>query len=162
MRALAVLDAIQRAGGLEVRVGILQTDGEVRREDGITQAELAAVLEYGVPKEDGEGWRIPPRPAHQDAAREHGRSWQARMGDAVDEVLGDAWAGRQERMPPSLRVLAVASRADVRRRIPYWSVGNADATVEAKRSSSPLIDTTDLVNSIRAQATDGKKTTIAG
>lgn len=155
--SMRALRAIDRAGTLEVRVGILQPNGVQPRGEGeaITQAELAAELEFGVPRDDGEGWRIPPRPAHQDAAAKHGSSWQDRMGDAIREVVDQAWADSPPTMPASLLVLSAQARADVRREIPYFAVPNAALTVELKGSSSPLIDTGDLANSIRAQATDG-------
>lgn len=168
----ALSEGMARAARLEVRVGILQKDGVKRRDDGeeITNAELAAVLEYGVPQEgaspaagDSEGWRIPPRPAHGDAAREHGAEWQARMADAVSEVLDDAFEGRSRGLPRSLKTLAVQSRADVRRNIPYWSVPNAPSTIAKKGSSAPLIgETADLANSIRAVASDGRTSEVAG
>lgn len=157
LRAFA--GAAARVPTLSSKTGILRQDADepAGEDSGITLAELGVVLEYGT--EDG---HIPPRPAYDDAARKHREAWNGLMRQTVREVVTQEYDGKAASFPPSLKTLGVVMRAHVRDEIPYEAVPNAPATIAAKGSSGPLVDTSQYANSIRSQGTDGPRIMVTG
>lgn len=139
-----------------VKVGVLESSDEavtVTNEDGkeseITMVELAAIHEYGAP-----GANIPERsfirrtfsePEGAEAMREF-------LAEQAEKIL------KGELTPATaLKQLgawgAAAVRARIRQGIPP---PNAEATVQRKGSSTPLVDTGGLINAVSWEIVEAK------
>jgi len=119
----------------EARVTLHQASGS------ITLAELAAILEYGT--EDG---RIPSRPAFQMTFDEE----RERLVELGKKLIESFLKGRTS-LDKALGVMGSTFAAAVKKKItggPGIPPPNAPATVEAKGSSRPWVDTGRLVGAI--------------
>lgn len=138
--------AAYKADGGRVKVGIQTGDGSVDR-DGITMAELAMVHEFG--SRDG---HIPQRSFLRSTVDENERRYVAAMKKELAKIPSGKATVRG-----ALRQTGERMRSDVidkiRRGIPP---PNAPSTIARKGSSTPLIDTGQLLQSITVKVdTDG-------
>jgi hypothetical protein len=126
-----------------VAVGVFE--GE-RREDGQMEAMIAAVHEYGSPKR-----RIPQRSFLRSWATGHAEEIQRALATEYKQVgVGNFTADR------ALKRLGEFGQAGVRGRIREMTTpALKDETVRRKKSSALLIDTSQLINSIRYRVLSG-------
>jgi len=134
-----ILAEMQALGSKSINVGIQDDAGE-HDEGGLSVAAVAYINEYGT--RDG---RIPARPAHTNAFDNNRRQLDALVlrlnrGVADGKLSADKAAAllgqtHEDNVKQSIRTLS--------------SPANAPATVAAKGSSNPLIDTGQTVNSVR-------------
>ena len=131
---------------LQVNVGVPRGAGVY--EDGLTIATIAAVNEFGT--EDG---RIPARPFLRPAIEENTAVYLRIVERDLPEIL----AGKQP-MTRLLHRLGNLATGHVQRKIvdgPFTP--NAPSTIRAKGSSSPLIDTGALRQSINYEIFDNRE-----
>jgi phage gpG-like protein len=122
--------------GRSVKVGVM--GGE--ENDGV------AVVDYAVYNEFGTS-RIPPRPFMATTAENNREYIQQFTGHLVGRIIDGAIS-----VNVALKNLGEAYQAKIQmtiRNAKQWAEPNAPATIKAKGSSSPLIDTGRLVQSIR-------------
>jgi hypothetical protein len=126
-----------------VAVGVFE--GE-RREDGQMEAMIAAVHEYGSPKR-----RIPQRSFLRSWATGHAEEIQMALATEYKQVgIGNFTADK------ALKRLGEFGQAGVRGRIREMKTpALKDETVRRKKSSALLIDTGQLINTIRYRVLSG-------
>ena len=140
-RDLGYKDIMKRLKGLDgehiVEVGVPATAGQY--EDGANQVLVASVNEFG--SSDG---RIPERSFLRSTVDEN----TTKYADLLSRLIGEAVDGRLT-IEQALDRLGLKAVADVQRKIVQLDdPPNAEATIERKRSSNPLIDTGQLRQSI--------------
>lgn len=138
----AVLERYRSLDGLTVTVGIQGTPDLTAAGDA-TATELvriAAANEYGTET-------IPPRPFLRTALKRNRRRWS----NLLDKAILPTAEGRPKEAIRVLRLLGVVMVADVQTTLRGgpW-IPNAPRTIKAKGSSLPLVDSGQLVGSIRA------------
>ncbi len=143
---LNIKNEVKKMKGAAVRIGVLQDAGMAmeRTESGglvesdATLAEVAYYNEYGTSR------GIPERPFIRTTADENRKAYAARMQKEVQAIF----AGRSNVRNALERVGALA-QGHVRKKIRNLKTpANAPATIAAKGSSNPLIDTGTLLRSI--------------
>ena len=126
-----------------VRVGVL---GDGGNNDELTNAELAAIHEYGAPRAN-----IPERSFLRATADAKRQEWLALM----ERGLRLAVAGRLS-VKASLSLVGEQAVADIRTRIrSHIPPPLQPATVARKGSSVPLVDTSRLLMSIAYEVKEG-------
>lgn len=134
--AIARIASLDR---VEVTVGI---QGQVAQGgESLTElVTIAAANEYGTDT-------IPPRPFLRTSLSEHGRKWSRGMTAAAKAKARGDDAGASQ----VLRELGIVAVSDVQTTIlEHGWTPNADSTIARKGSSQPLVDDSQLVQSIRA------------
>ena len=122
--------------GAGIKTGI-QTDAGVG-DDGVSIAEYAAFNEFGTRT-------APERSFIRSTADSERRKWNA----ALDKMLLEAIEGKRS-LDSALGIVGQLTERDIKRTIRSLSEpANAQATIEIKGSSNPLIDTGTMLNSIR-------------
>lgn len=138
----AVLARYQTLDGVQVTVGIQGTPDLTAAGDASASelVQIAAANEYGTD-------RIPPRPFLRTALKRNRRRWS----NLLDKAVLPAADGRPKEAIRILRLLGVVMVGDVQATLRGgpW-IPNAPRTVARKGSSLPLVDTGQLVQSIRA------------
>lgn len=126
----------------EVVVGITE-DSNVGREGGFTNAGLLYMHEQGVPSHN-----IPPRPVLQPAIS------QAEVSRKISELMRDAMVeaminGDVEKAEKNMHKAGMVGRDACKGYITGGNLApNAPSTIARKGSSTPLVDTGSLINSI--------------
>lgn len=132
-----IREIARSSGGAHVVVGVL--DGPIREDAGMTNAQLYNIHEHGAPQAG-----IPARPSLGptiDEKRGEYRRLSRHLGDSV--LTGTMTQGQ------ALALLGARVVADVRRTIQRGvPPPNAPATIRAKGSSKPLIDTGEMNRAI--------------
>ena len=102
------------------------------------------VLEVGIRNEFGEG--VPERSFVRSTADQNSGQWNA----IIDANVSRIYLGRQT-VKGTLNIVGLKATSDMKQKIrngdPKWAP-NAPSTIRRKGSSKPLIDTSQLVNSI--------------
>lgn len=139
--AHAMVERVKKLGeGVELRVGVLEGDAD--HGEGLTVGELAAIHEFGAPEAN-----IPPRSFIRAWYDEELEQNKAAFREVMRQALTEGgFEGRAERAFARLGALFVA-------RIQARIIEGIDpelkkATIDAKGSSTPLIDTGVLKSSI--------------
>lgn len=138
----AFMDRMHQAGKESgyVKVGVLE--GSERKEGGYTNAQVAAVHEYG----SGDG-RVPQRAFLRSTIDANRPKYLALMEKAAANVLSG-----KTTLPKLLAAVGLIAVTDVKRKIvrgPFLAL--APSTVARKGSSRPLVDTGQLLNSIASR-----------
>jgi hypothetical protein len=151
----AMVQRAKRAREGRVKVGVLADDHKGGADhEGITVAELAVVLHFGTTPDENGDQHIPARPFLAMAFDEQ----RDKLADMGGKLLAKVVTGEVEQAQ-ALGILGAKLSTEAKKVI---TVGNrleknADATVAAKGSSRPLVDTGRLVNAITyAIDKDGK------
>lgn len=128
--------------------------GSVIEDDAeLTLVEVAAANEYGVPP------RVPQRSFLRSTAYEQGEAWGRHLARACRRYIREQDVGDLEN---DVRRLGLRMKADVQNKIvALRDPPNAPVTIARKQSSNPLIDTGQLLNSIRTEARIGKYNRVA-
>ena len=137
----ALIKRTKTTGRRKIKVGVLSSDPRGGADHGgLTVAELAVVQHFGTA--DGD---IPPRPFLQMAFDQH-REELTQMGAKLlaAVILGEMPEDR------ALGLLGAKLSAEAKKLITLGSqlTPNAPATVKAKGSDRPLVDTGRLLNAI--------------
>lgn len=138
----AVLEQYRTLDGLQVTVGIQGTPALTASGDASATelVRIAAANEYGTDT-------IPPRPFLRTSLKRNRRRWS----NLLDKAVLPAANGKPQEVIRVLRLLGVVMVGDVQATLRGgpW-IPNAPRTVRAKGSSLPLVNTGQLVGSIRA------------
>lgn len=131
---------VRELRGREVKIGFWGNDS----------VEGTAVVDYAVYNEFGTS-RIPSRPFMQTTADQNREEINAFVQFMVGKIIdGDSTPDH------ALQVMGAEYQKRMQmtiRNAKQWAVPNAESTVKAKGSSSPLIDTGRMLNSVRYQVT---------
>ena len=101
----------------------------------IPVARVATIQEYG------DGWRIPPRPFMRDTVRRCRRKWRNIIQDRLPVVMD---------VKKTLSELGQIMVEDVRKTIiDFKDPPNAPSTVASKGFNKPLIDSGQMLNSVK-------------
>lgn len=148
-KLLKRLDDLDR---LRVRVGVLASKGgNATEEDGITLVELAAIHEFGSPAAG-----IPERSFIRS-------TFQIRRFNAMRTIcttlLKAVTEGKMD-VRKALNVLGQWGAAEVKNTITEIDIPPplAQATIDAKGSSRPLVDTGRMMNAISSEVIDRRDT----
>jgi len=144
--------AIAELRSARVTVGIQSREGRLEDpEGGATVLKKAVDNEFGVAADSGTGWRVPPRPFMRLTFEEAWRRWSNSLRRRVrGYVRGKISLARV------LQRTGLDAKADVQETITTLrEPPNAPMTVEQKGSDNPLIDTGQMRQSIRFEATVG-------
>lgn len=134
------LDAAKRAGGYRVKVGLPSGTGSYP--DGTSIIKVGVIHEFG--SEDG---KIPERSFLRSAMREN-----AKEHNKLAAKLAKAVSNGDQSPDDALELLGTKAAANVRESIvSLTSPANTAATIRAKGSSNPLVDTGLLAQSITHQ-----------
>jgi phage gpG-like protein len=137
----------------EVKVGILGDAEKNARTDGLTNVEIGTVHEFGSPSEG-----IPERSFLRSTMEAKGDEYRATLGRELRQAFGQKGLELQESALLVLERLGMRASADVKERIREGiAPANAPETVERKGSSTPLVDTGQLINSISWQVGQKKR-----
>lgn len=132
----ALREKMKKLDDLELRVGVLGDGGW--NGDGMTNAEIAAIHEFGAPRAN-----IPERAHIRGTFDAKQAEWQAMAAKLLKGVLMDRFSPEQ-----ALGILGEKAVADMRA---FVRAGVPPplkpATIRAKGSSTPLIDTGRYVQS---------------
>ena len=136
-------------GSYSVKAGIVEGAGEV---DGVSVAQYAAWNEYGVPGKKKK-WHIPPRPFIRGFVENRGEEIK-RTTEALYKQVAE---GKMDALE-AIDSLGQFAQDGIKKFIRTGTFKeNADFTIERKKSSSPLIDTMTMLNSIRFQVSKDDK-----
>ena len=140
-----ILKEIQALSEKAIKAGIVEGSGDI---DGVDIAQYAAWNEFGVPGKDKK-WRIPPRPFI--------RGWIENNGEEIKQTverLHKQVADGRMTAAVAIKRLGQYAQDGIKR---YVMTGNftpnAEATIQRKGSSRPLIDTGTMRNSVRYEET---------
>jgi len=125
--------------GASVTAGMQGQGGAPGEEDDATLVRIARDHEYGI--------GVPERPFMRGAAKTYGKKWAQGARQAVSE----ASQGNPEQAKATIRLLGTVMVGDIQESIATgpWKPNSA-ATVLLKGSSRPLIDTGQMIQSVRA------------
>lgn len=129
------------------RVGVLDGEQSGDPESKASLAQIAAYNEHGTAT-------IPPRPAMRRTIDTHSQKYEQMMGEGFGRLLDRRMTEKQ-----ILTELGVEGVKDMKRMYTSartWAEPNALRTVRQKRSSTPLIDTGTLRNSISFDVATGR------
>ena len=129
-----------------VKAGIVEGSGSV---DGVDIAQYAAWNEYGVPGKPGgkKKWRIPPRPFIRGFVENNLEKIKATQ----ERLLKQVSAGKMT-ADVAIGRLGQYAQDGIKRYIVGGNFEpNAEATIQRKGSSRPLIDTGTMRNTVRYQ-----------
>jgi hypothetical protein len=110
-----------------------------KQENLLTNIELAVILNYG-------SEHIPPRRFFQNAIRRRRKAWRIALGR-----LGRAHLKGEGSIVSALEALGEKAVAHVQTAIRTIGVPDAPSTLAEKRGSRPLIDSKQLIESIRSK-----------
>lgn len=138
---------LKRFQGLTIRVGYQDTEGT-----DLAVIDIAVFHEFGT-------INIPARPFFSSALDANSKQ----IGDMLQEVIGKIIDGDMTAVKAAERVgLFVKSLIQKRiRDSPNWAEPLAESTIEAKGSSTPLVDTGELLNSVTYAVLEKGTTVIA-
>lgn len=139
------LQKLAHAGKPQVNVGYLEDGKGGQKHGAYTNAEIGAVHEFGVPA--GEGRPAIPERSHLRSTLDEKKS---EIIDLQKKLLRGVFDGKLD-VEKALNVLGLKVVSDIKRKItsgPGVPPPNAPSTIEAKGSDRPLVDTSQLVNSI--------------
>lgn len=130
-------EKLARGGKPHVKLGVFQDSGS--REDGLTNVQLAAIHEFGT--SDG---HVPERSFLRSAFNANHKDWRAMLRTLVrDVVLGRSSLKR------AFDIVGARAISDVKKLIvAHIPPKLAESTVARKGSSTPLVDTGSLLNSL--------------
>lgn len=107
-------------------------------------ARIAIWNEFGVPKKDGTGWITPPRPFFRNALEN-----KKPIEDFMDRVAADYLVGKYKTPEDALEAVGLFIQDRIKMSILEGEYApNAPRTIEEKGSSKPLIDTSQMINSV--------------
>lgn len=134
-----ILRAVRKADGARVKVGVI--GGGEHADGGITMTELAAIHEFGSPAAN-----IPQRSFLRRALVWNSGPW---LPAFTAKLVGAVASGKMDEKK-ALEILGQRAVAEVKKTITGSDIPPplAPATVAAKGSSKPLVDTGQLLNSI--------------
>jgi hypothetical protein len=136
-----IRDELKSLGKMSVKVGIPEGAGE---QDGVSIAQYASWNENGVVGKKG-GWKIPPRPFIKGWVDNNGENIKA----TTEKILSGVTSGKMD-ANTAINRLGEYGQDGIKGYIVKGNLTpNAKATVKAKGSSKPLIDTGTMRNSIR-------------
>jgi hypothetical protein len=134
---------------MSVKAGIIEGSGG---KDGVSIAQYASYNEFGVPGKKKK-WRIPPRPfirGFVENKSEEIKATQERLFKLVSEGKMSA--------ETAIKRLGQFAQDGIKRHIMDGDFEpNAEATIQRKGSSRPLMDTGTMRNSVRYQVKKGRK-----
>lgn len=134
-----ILDRLADMDG-EIDIGILDNAGN--EENGETVANVAAYNEYGTN-------HIPSRPFMRQTADKHGKAWGSFAQRATNRVI-DGMGAEQAK-----ELIGNRAEGDMKKMVTQGDfVPNAPNTIKQKGSSTPLIDTGRMRNSISHRVKD--------
>lgn len=143
-----IIKQIAALSTLGVKAGIVEGAGSV---DGVSIVEYAAYNEFGVPSKTKK-WKIPPRPFI--------RGWIENNSSEIKAVLDKLFKQVSEgKMDASTAVgrLGQFAQDGIKRYIKSGNfTPNAEATIQRKGSSRPLMDTGTMRNTVRYEVIKGK------
>ena len=147
----AIIKELTGLGQYSVKAGIPESTGK-EGVDGVTVAQYAAWNEYGVAKKDG-GWHIPPRPFVT--------GWVENKTEEIkriQETLVKSVSEGKLTAEKAVELLGQFAQDGIKQYIKTGDfVSNAESTIRAKNSSTPLIDTGTMMDSISFEIKkDGK------
>lgn len=133
------------ARDMRVKVGIIGGEKDERTDGELTNTEIGIVHEFGAPEAG-----IPERPFIRPTLEVHGHEYRKMIRDGLaSKVLKGQMTA--ERL---FNIVGMKAAADIKARIREGiDPPNADSTVERKGSSTPLVDTGQLINSISWEVT---------
>jgi hypothetical protein len=107
-------------------------------------AQIAVWNEFGVPLKNGMGWLIPPRPFFQYAM-----AHRDEIQEFMERVYMDFLLGKYSSADKALEAVGLKVQDIIKVTIVEgdWHP-NAPRTIEEKKSSHPLIDTAQMLNSV--------------
>ena len=142
-----IIKQIAALSKLNIKAGIIEGAGD---KDGVPIAQYAAYNEYGVPGKKKK-WNIPPRPFIRGWVENHEaeiKATQERLFKQVSEGKISAEI--------AIAKLGQFAQDGIKRYIVAGNFEpNAEATIQRKGSSRPLIDTGAMRNSVRYQIIKG-------
>lgn len=122
-----------------IAVGIHEDAGKHKKSDGYTVAQIGAINEYG---SDGE--RIPERSFIRSTLGENQKTYKKHLIKALRRIMSGA-TGRQ-----FMGRLGQLVQNDIQNKIvSLRTPPNAESTIAKKKTTNPLVDTGQLVNSIK-------------
>ena len=125
-----------------VKVGFLE-EGEPRKDSGPTNAQIAFWNEFGTS-------RIPERPFMR-------LTWIRKRRDiakVIDKTIGEIQVGRMT-VAEALGIIGLkAQQATKRTIVTLRDPPNAPSTIMRKKSSNPLIDTSQMLNSVQYKVSE--------
>lgn len=135
-----------------VKAGVLGTSHKSKgkqRTDGLTNAQLASIHEYGLGDVPARPWIGPPFRANR-------QKYMARLVKAYKKALKD---GEPAQVIKELERLGFLMAADIKNYVtqsplPGVPPPNAPATIARKGSSRTLVDSSQMVNSVTHQVID--------
>src|SRR5690606_16993462 len=129
------------AGGPHVKVGFLEGgagDKPHEESDDLTVAQVAVVNEFGL-------GNAPERPFMRTTAK----ALLPKMARLSSKLLSAVIAGKGT-IDQALDVMGLTAQKDLKKAIVDWKEPpNAPATIRAKGANNPLIDTSQMVNSVQ-------------
>lgn len=144
---------VEQLNGARMEVGILSSEVSAGDSSGRELVRIAAALELGTDS-------IPSRPYLRVALARHHRKWIRLMRPAVRRATRGGGILAVLRV---YRLAGVVIAGDTKQTILAgpWAP-NAPETVARKGSDKPLVDTGQLVQSIRALLTVGRRSEVVG
>lgn len=138
----------------QVSIGIQSREGRLRDPEGeATVLQKAVGNEFGVALPSGTGWRVPPRPFMRLTFEASWRTWATSLKRRVRGYV----RGKID-LASLLSRVGLEAKGDIQETITTLrEPPNAPRTVEEKGSDNPLIDTGQMRQSIRYEATIGGK-----
>lgn len=136
-----ILTELKNANRSYVKVGVIGAAAMQKTADGVSMAELALIHTYGSPKRS-----IPARPFIAE-----GINAQEAKIKTLTEKLAEKVSTGKLTIQTALATLGEAGAAAVKRYVksgPYIRPLLKAATIEAKGSSRPLIDSSRMINSV--------------
>jgi hypothetical protein len=128
---------------LSIKAGIIEGAGS---KDGVSIAQYAAYNEFGVPGKKKK-WRIPPRPFIRGFVENESAEIKAMQEQLVKLVSEGKMSA-----DTAVKRLGQFAQDGIKRYIMSGNFEpNAEATIQRKGSSRPLIDTGTMRNSVRYQ-----------
>lgn len=133
-----------------VKVGILGDATENQRTDGtLSNVEIGTIQEFGA-------GNVPERSFLRSTMDEKGGDYRRLMANGLRQAFGQKGAELEASTERVLNLVGMKAAADVKNKIRAGiAPENAPSTIAAKGSSTPLVDTGQLLNSISWQVTKG-------
>jgi len=137
-----IIDRVTRLDGAHVKVGVISSKGgDAKTDDGITMVELAAIHEFGSPAAS-----IPERSFVRRTLAAKRRAIQQNVNKLARAIVKNTMGEMR-----ALELLGTWLAQEIKKTItagPHLPPPLKPATIEAKGSDRPLVDTGRLVDSI--------------